>query len=380
MLPGGSGKWKRKVRRGLEAGFSALLCSGLGMTVRLTFIAFAALALACCAQVPVASASSTCVAPHLNTLPHGFRYGFPPHVQKDGLRFASTDVPISRKDVRERVLKEINYLLLDRRSRVSLWLTRADALRPLIGPILKMYDLPPEFIYLAAIESSYDSRALSSAGAYGFWQFIKSTALCGPKGCDQYDWSMNITGWKDDRGDLICSTHAAARYLAWMNRVKKITREGKPERDGFNDWFLTAAAYNAGPARVLQRLNSFGAESYWDVALPPETEKYVPRWIAIGIISKNREFYGIQAQSLGTVAFDTVEKVRLSKDLTFAAMARLLDTTPRAVWALNSQIPAEKAVFPARSHRTAISHTIRVPKGSANKFLAQLAAHGYTKK
>jgi membrane-bound lytic murein transglycosylase D len=348
--------------------------------VRPALIGFATLALACCAPVSFASASSTCAAPHLNTLPHGFRYGLPPHVQNDGLRFASTDVPISRADVRERILKEINLLLLDRRSRVSLWLTRADALRPIIGPILKMYDMPPEFIYLAAIESSYDSRALSSAGAYGFWQFIKSTASCGPKGCDQYDWRMNITGWKDDRADLVCSTHAAARYLAWMNRVKKISLDGKPERDGFNDWFLTAAAYNAGPARVIQRLNSFGTESYWDVPLPTETEKYVPRWIAIGIISKNREFYGIQAQSLGTVAFDTVEKIRLSKDLTFAAMARLLDTTPRVVWALNSQIPAEKSVFPARSNRAPISHTIRVPKGSAKKFLAQLAAHGYTKK
>jgi len=350
------------------------------MIVRLILIAFATFVVAFSMPLQTASASSTCVAPHLNTLPHERRYGLPPHIQKEGLRFASTEVPISRIDVRERIIKEINYLLLDRRSRVSLWLTRADALRQLIGPILKMYDLPPEFIYLAAIESSYDSRALSSAGAYGFWQFIKSTALCGPKGCDQYDWRMSITGWKDDRADLVRSTHAAARYLAWINRVKKINLEGKTERDGFNDWFLTAAAYNAGPTRVVQRMNTFGAESYWDVPLPSETEKYVPRWIAIGIISKNREFYGIQVRSPSSVAFDTVEKVRLSKDLTFAAMARLLGTTPRVVWALNSQIPAEKSVFPARSHGAAINHTIRVPKGSANKFLAQLAAHGYTKK
>jgi len=320
------------------------------------------------------------MAPHLQTLQNGIRYGLPPHIQRDGLKFASVDVPISRKDVRERILKEINYLLLDRRSRVLLWLTRADSFRPLVAPIFKQYDLPSEFLYLAAIESSYDGRALSSAGAYGYWQFIKSTAQCGPAGCDKYDWKMNITNWKDDRADLVSSTHSAARYLAWMNRVKKISLDGKPEREGFNDWLLAAAAYNAGPARVIQRLNGFSADSYWDVPLPAETERYVPRLIALGIISKNREFYGVQVQPQAALAFDTVEKIRLSKDLTLAAMAKLLGTTPRAVWALNAQIPPDKGVFPARSGRTAITHTLHVPKGSGKKFLAQLAAHGYTKK
>lgn len=329
---------------------------------------------------PDGSWASACVAPHLQTLQNGLRYGLPTHIQQNGLKYASMDVPISRKDVRERILKEINYLLLDRRSRVLLWLARADSLKSLVAPILKKYEVPPEFIYLAAIESSYDGRALSSAGAYGYWQFIKSTAKCGPTGCEQYDWKMNMTNWKDDRANLVSSTHSAARYLAWMNRVKKVSLDGKPEREGFNDWLLSAAAYNAGPARVTQRLNGFSAHSYWDVPLPAETERYVPRWIALGIISKNREFYGVQVQPRTTVAFDTVEKVKLSKDLTIAAMAKLLGTTPRAVWSLNAQIPPDKGVFPARSGRTAIHHTIHVPKGTSKKFLAQLAAHGYTKK
>jgi hypothetical protein len=75
-----------------------------------------------------------------------------------------------------------------------------------------------------------------------------------------------------------------------------------------------------------------------------------------------------------------VEKVKLEKDLSFAAMAKLLASTPRDVWTLNTQIPAEKAVFPARNGRTPIIHTIHVPKGAKQKFLAQLSAHGYTKK
>ena len=332
------------------------------------------------AWAEVSLSSTVCPPPHFDTIYDGFRYGFPPQIEKAGLVFASKPVPIHRRDVRNRILKELNYLLQDRRSRVLLWLAKADSLKPIIAPILRKYGLPQEFLYLAAIESSYNSRALSSAGAYGYWQFIKSTALCGPSGCDQYDWKMHITNWKDDRADLVYSTHSAAKYLAWMNRVKKVSIDDKTERQGFDDWILTAAAYNSGPTRIIQRLSSFRAHSYWDVPLPIETEKYVPRWIALCLISTHRDFYGVQIPLPPRVAFDVVDKVRLEKDLSFATMARFLETTPRIVWSLNTQIFPEKSVFPARSGRSPITHTIHVPKGTRNKFLVQLAAHGYIKK
>lgn len=310
----------------------------------------------------------------------GLRYGLPPQIERNGLRFASQQVPFNRPDVRYRILKEINYLLLDRRSRVFSWLSRADSLRPTMAPILKSYNIPPEFLYLAAIESNYNGRALSSAGAFGYWQFIRSTALCGPKGCPDYDWKRVINNWKDERADLVKSTHSAARYLAWLNRVKKVSLNGRPDRDGFHDWFLTAASYNAGPTRVIQRLNAYGTTNYWDTPLPPETEKYVPRWIALGIISSNRDFFGLKIKSGTPTSFDTLEHVKLSKDLSFADIARMLNTTPRVIWSLNSQIPFEKAVFPARNSGVIIKHTIHVPKGTGKKFLAQLNARGFKRK
>jgi membrane-bound lytic murein transglycosylase D len=328
----------------------------------------------------VGLASTPCSPPHLEHSRDGVRLGFPPGVENNGLTFARTNVPVDRKDVRERILKEINYLLMDRRSRVAAWLARADSLKSVVLPILRKYDVPGEFLYLAAIESSYDSRALSSAGAYGYWQFIKATALCGPPGCAEYDWKMNITNWKDERADLVHSTHAAAKYLAWMNRVKKVNVNGGKEREGLNDWLLAAASYNAGPARVLQRLSQFGSDSYWDVPLPVETERYVPRWIALALISRHREFYGLQVTPVQPVVFERVENIRLQKDLSLQNLAKLLDTTPRLVWSLNSQIPPDKGIFPARSGRRPIDHTINVPKGTRQKFLSQLAAHGYTKK
>ncbi len=312
--------------------------------------------------------------------PDGLRYHLPPQVEKSGFRFAGQEVPLDRPEVKNRILKEINYLLLDRRSKVFFWLSRSDSLKPVIGPILNKYEIPQEFLYLAAIESNYNGRALSSAGAFGYWQFIKSTALSGPAGTPHYDWKRVINNWKDERADLVKSTHSAARYLAWLNRVKKVNLNGYPDRNGFNDWFLTAASYNAGPARVLQRLNTYETTNYWDAPLPVETEKYVPRWIALGLISRYRGFYGLHIKPGASTSFDTVEHVKLSKNLSFAEMARMLNTTPRAIWLLNSQIPFEKAVFPARDGGTFVKHTVHVPKGTSKKFLARLESHGFKKK
>lgn len=327
----------------------------------------------------VESQATNCRAPHFGSISDGFRYGFPPGIEQSGLVFAGIEVPIHRPDVKQRILKELNYLLQDRRSRVILWLSKSDTYKGTILPILKQYDIPLEFIFLAAIESSYNSRALSSAGAYGYWQFIKPTALCGPKGCDQYDWKMNINHWKDDRADLNHSTHSAARYLAWINRVKKVSLESG-DREGFNDWFLTAASYNAGPGRVSQRLNMYKVDQYWDVPLPIETERYVPRWIAVSLISKYRDFYGVQVPHQNSTAFDTLENVKLQKDLSINTMAKLLETTPRAVWYLNTRISPEKGSFPAKNGKSSVEHTIHVPKGMKTKFLARLAANGYTNK
>jgi membrane-bound lytic murein transglycosylase D len=164
-----------------------------------------------------------------------------------------------------------------------------------------------------------------------------------------------------------------------MNRVLKVRLPAKEEREGLKNWLLAAAAYNAGPGRVVERLSSYGADSYWNVPLPPETETYVPRWIAIGIISRHRAFYGVDISHRRRVAFETVRGIALKKDLTFTDMAKLLNTTPRAIWALNTQIPPEKGVFPARSRRRLLRHNINIPSGTRKKFLAQLKAHGYTK-
>ena len=190
---------------------------------------------------------------------------------------------------------------------------------------------------------------------------------------------MKLTPWADERADLVKSTHSAARYLGWLQRVRKVTLSDGQERDGFGNWFLTVAAYNAGPNRVVQRLADFGEKSYWDIPLPVETERYVPRWIAIGIISKYRKHYGVEVPKQSPPSYDLIEDLQLKKDLSIATLAKLVKSTPRKIWMLNSEISLEKSVFPAKSGRNSIKHTIRVPGGTKAALLSKLAEQDYVK-
>jgi len=70
--------------------------------------------------------------------------------------------------------------------------------------IFRQNQLPERLIYLAMIESGFDSNAKSKAGALGYWQFMKRTGR-------QY--GLKIDGYVDERRDPILSTEAAARYL-----------------------------------------------------------------------------------------------------------------------------------------------------------------------
>ncbi|NIM07112.1 MAG: transglycosylase SLT domain-containing protein, partial [Armatimonadetes bacterium] len=45
----------------------------------------------------------------------------------------------------------------------------------------------------------------------------------------------------------------------------------------FQDWPLAMAAYNAGEKRVAEAMEVQGVDSYYDLSLPIETERYVFR-------------------------------------------------------------------------------------------------------
>jgi membrane-bound lytic murein transglycosylase D len=117
--------------------------------------------------------------------------------------------------------------------------------------------VPPELVWIAEVESSFDARTQSPAGAAGMFQLMPSTAR---------DLNLSVGFFRDERLHPEKSAHAAARYLHRLY-------------ERFGDWPLTLAAYNAGETRVATLLKKHKARTYDEIAayLPVETQMYVPK-------------------------------------------------------------------------------------------------------
>jgi hypothetical protein len=184
------------------------------------------------------------------------------------LDFAGEKVPVQENDIKERIDRE---LLVNTywQSNGLLFFKRANKYFPIMEPILKEYGIPDDFKYVALIESGLQN-VTSPAGAKGFWQLMPATAR-------EYDLEVNDN--VDERYNVEKSTVAACKYLLESKAV-------------FGTWTLTAASYNAGKAGITRRMEDQHVTSYYDLLLVDETERYLPRIVAVKEILNNPKKYG----------------------------------------------------------------------------------------
>ena len=143
---------------------------------------------------------------------------------------------------------------------VSPWPELANEYVPELKPIFAAQKIPPELVWMAEVESGFDRRALSPAGAAGMFQLMPDTAR-----------RFGLSLWpRDQRYQPEPSATASAQYLKYLH-------------DRFKDWRLALAAYNAGEGTVQKLLDRYKTDSYDAIAghLPAETQMYVPRVEAV---------------------------------------------------------------------------------------------------
>lgn len=140
-----------------------------------------------------------------------------------------------------------------------------------IEQIAEENDVPKEIAIVAGIESSFNPKAISNAGAIGMWQFMEETAF-----------DMGLSS--DERKDWKKSTEAAIKYLKWLSYK-------------FNgDYELALLAYNGGIGRVEKAIKKHNTIDPWILiekkALPKETMEYLPKFITYvyyyNYINKNK--------------------------------------------------------------------------------------------
>lgn len=130
----------------------------------------------------------------------------------------------------------------------------------IMDTVFSRYKLPIELKHLAIVESQLNTTARSRVGAVGTWQLMATTARL---------LKLKVTSRYDERKHLYKSTVAAAKYLRDLHGL-------------FDDWLLTIAAYNCGPAPVYAAIRKSGSRNFWKLQyfLPKETRGHVKKFIS----------------------------------------------------------------------------------------------------
>jgi membrane-bound lytic murein transglycosylase D len=182
--------------------------------------------------------------------------------------FAGEATPVQMYDVRERLDREL-LLNVYWQSNTVLMFKRAYRWFPIIEPILKRNKIPSDFKYIALIESGFMNK-VSPAGAEGFWQFIKETAV-------KYD--LEINDEVDERYNIEKSTEAACKYF-------------KETYKRYDNWTLAAVSYNRGPTGIDKQLDRQKVNNFYDLLLNEESSRYIFRILATKIILTHPTKYG----------------------------------------------------------------------------------------
>lgn len=153
-------------------------------------------------------------------------------------------------------------------------------------------NLPPQYLYVALQESSFDPDAIGPKTRFGIakgmWQFIPSTARryglrTGPLV------ELSKADPNDDRHDPLKATQAAADYLHDIYA-----------RDAQASGLLVMASYNWGPNNVRRRLRDMPdnprERNFWKLLqehnIPKETYDYVFYIVSAAVIGEDPELFG----------------------------------------------------------------------------------------
>ena len=189
----------------------------------------------------------------------------------DSVTFAGQSFPVSRFDIREALDRELlvnSYF----HSQTIRFIKLAPRYFSVIEPILEEKGIPDDIKYLAVAESNLNPKAVSPAGAVGFWQFMKVTGI---------EYGLEINSEVDERYHVEKATRAASDYLLKSFRT-------------FKNWFVVAAAYNSGNGFIQTQIARQKSGSYFDLTFGEETERYVFRVIALKLVLEHPEHYGFR--------------------------------------------------------------------------------------
>lgn len=249
------------------------------------------------------------------------------------LSFAGMPVPLQIEQVKrklDRELKRHQYyyagnLLIHK---------RAARYRETFQRILREYQVPEDFFYLAIAESNL-SNATSPVGAKGFWQFMAPTARA---------YGLEVSATVDERYHPEKAAHAAARYLS-------------DAFERFGDWTLVAASYNMGQYGLHRQIRNQDECNYYQLDLNQETSRYMYRILTYKVLLEQPQRFGLRLASAELYDPIGYRSLWISRSITdLQTFAREHGTTYRQLKQLNPWLTAKRL-----DAKPGKSYEIRIP-------------------
>ena len=222
---------------------------------------------------------------------------------------------------------------------------------PEMERIFREEELPVELVRLPLIESCFDLRAYSKAGAAGVWQFMPKTGRL----------FMRVDNLVDERRDPISSTRAAARFLTRVH-------------DMLDTWPLTITAYNHGPDGVARAVSEVGTNDIATIVRDYHGKAfgfasrnfYVEFLAALEVERDHRTYFG----DLHGEPPPRVRERRLERALGIEAAARLARIDRSELASLN---PALSTLVVTGRRPIPAGYRLRLPESAGGSFENRLA-------
>jgi len=251
------------------------------------------------------------------------------------------DFPVT---MNQQVEYYLDFFTNRHRKTFARWLARSSRYLPMIKEEFARAGLPLDLAYLPMIESGFNTKAISGAGAVGTWQFMRATGR---------DYGLTVNDYVDERRDPVKSTKAAAAYLTRLYK-------------NLDSWPLAVAAYNAGEGKIKRAMKQSEQDDFWAIAksryIQAETKLYVPQLIAAIMIAKDPEKYGFGGIDYAEPL--DYETIRVPRGTQLKAVAVACNLPEEKIIALNRHL--SKAITPP----SATDYPLRVPTGT-KKMIAQ---------
>lgn len=269
------------------------------------------------------------------------------------LTFCGEKIPADNYEIRKNLEKEFFTNVYWKNNSVILF-NKIAKWFPYIEPILKQEGVPDDIKYIAVIESHL-SNSSSSAGAAGFWQLVPNTAR---------SYGLIVNEEVDERLDVERSTYAACKLF-------------KEAHERFNNWTLSAAAYNLGIGGIERALKKQKTDNYYDLLLNKETGEFIYRVLAYKTLLSSPHHFGIKKSKIKYLSRIPVKTFTVDSSITnLSYLAKKLNCSKAQLKLLNPWLIGETITNP-QNHSFKFKIPKNLKKDYSSYYLDLISEDGY---